>query len=191
MRGQFVALSALALTFSSGVLASPLQTRATCADTTLAETIVQGFSPRFSAHTLDTLTGIVDKDSTLSNDWQIQSQPFKAWTNAQSGTSAVPLFKLSWSPLTGGQDWKFVLGGATASSPPTPPSGWTLVTLNGVPVIPAWVYATQVCGSVPLYSVANSGSSDHWYTTSLKEKSSFVAAGWADEGVVAYVLSPA
>lgn len=41
------------------------------------------------------------------------------------------------------------------------------------------------CGAVPLYRLA--GSAGHLYTTDASERSSKIAAGWADEGIAGYV----
>lgn len=71
--------------------------------------------------------------------------------------------------------------GADAQTPP-------IVGGFSVQGILAWVYNTAVCGSVPLMSVALAAQTDHYYTTDPDEHASLVAAGWADNGVVAFVL---
>ena len=52
----------------------------------------------------------------------------------------------------------------------------------------AYVYATQVCGSIPLFALAQGTEGDHWYTTVETERDGFVSLGWVDEGIVAFVL---
>jgi len=54
--------------------------------------------------------------------------------------------------------------------------------------IVAYVYPTQVCGSIPLYVVFHDVLGDHWYTTVASERDDFVESGWLDSGIAAYVL---
>ncbi|KAJ7642062.1 hypothetical protein FB45DRAFT_365074 [Roridomyces roridus] len=57
--------------------------------------------------------------------------------------------------------------------------------------IQAYVYPTQICGSVPWYAVYNAASTEHFLTTDVATRDSFLAqAGWTDQGIVAYVLPP-
>lgn len=52
----------------------------------------------------------------------------------------------------------------------------------------AWVYSTQVCGSVPLMSAKYAPATDHFYTTIQDDHDGLATfAGWVDTGVVAYV----
>lgn len=52
----------------------------------------------------------------------------------------------------------------------------------------AWVYDSQVCGSIPLMSTGLATASDHYYTINTFEHDSLISDGWADNGVVAFVL---
>ncbi|KAJ7629121.1 hypothetical protein FB45DRAFT_920020 [Roridomyces roridus] len=55
--------------------------------------------------------------------------------------------------------------------------------------IQAYVYPTQICGSVPWYAVYNAAATEHFFTTDEATRASFLAtAGWSDQGIVAYVL---
>ncbi|KIJ26312.1 hypothetical protein M422DRAFT_192374, partial [Sphaerobolus stellatus SS14] len=70
---------------------------------------------------------------------------------------------------------------STDGNPPTV-DGYVNVGITG------YVYATEVCGGVPLLVAANAATTDHWYTTNALQHSSIVASGWIDEGVAAFVL---
>jgi hypothetical protein len=52
----------------------------------------------------------------------------------------------------------------------------------------AWVYDTPVCGSVPLMSAVFVAQTDHYYTIDPEEHADLLSLGWADSGVVAFVL---
>ncbi|KAG1806174.1 uncharacterized protein BJ212DRAFT_784925 [Suillus subaureus] len=55
--------------------------------------------------------------------------------------------------------------------------------------ISAYVYNTNICGSVALYRLYSSSGTDHFYTTSASEASNAVAKlGYTEEGIVCYVL---
>jgi hypothetical protein len=57
--------------------------------------------------------------------------------------------------------------------------------------ITAYIYPTQICGSIPYYRLYNSAATEHFYTVSEAERESRLAAGgWSDEGIVGYVLAP-
>ena len=152
----------------------------TCADSSIADLVVQSYSPSGVAHILDFVGGIVATNTQFGTDWQIQSQSFRAWSTAQPFTS--PLFRMV---ANTGVDYRYTVG-EDINTPPVPPAGWTLDTIDGVAF--AYVYATQACGSVPLMGVSFPAAEDHWYTTNVRERDDFVSAGWVDEGVVAFVL---
>lgn len=79
-----------------------------------------------------------------------------------------------------GSDYVALLGPDTATPPAAP--GFV------VSGIAAWVYDSPVCGSVPLYGLANSAFSDHYYTVDTGDRDNLVQNGWTDGGIVAYVL---
>ncbi|KAJ7626839.1 hypothetical protein FB45DRAFT_55530 [Roridomyces roridus] len=55
--------------------------------------------------------------------------------------------------------------------------------------VQAYIYPTQICGSVPYYVVYNSAQTEHFYTANQTQYQNFLAtAGWADQGIVGYVL---
>jgi hypothetical protein len=54
--------------------------------------------------------------------------------------------------------------------------------------IVSYVYSTQVCGSVPIYSVFQETVGDHWYTTSEGGYQQLMQTGWADAGIPFYAL---
>ncbi len=58
--------------------------------------------------------------------------------------------------------------------------------------ITAWVFPTQVCGSVPLYRLVNAPIEDNFYTTNDAERKNVIANnGYVDESVAGYVyLTP-
>ncbi|KDR77653.1 hypothetical protein GALMADRAFT_37148, partial [Galerina marginata CBS 339.88] len=70
---------------------------------------------------------------------------------------------------------------STDGNPPAA-SGFTVQTIIG------YVYASQVCGSVPLLGAFQQTAGDHWYTTDPGEHSSLLASGWTDAGIAGYVL---
>ncbi|KAJ7890077.1 hypothetical protein B0H14DRAFT_2497364 [Mycena olivaceomarginata] len=47
----------------------------------------------------------------------------------------------------------------------------------------AFVYTTQICGSVPLFRLYNVAGTDHFYT----KRAAFLASGLIDQGIAAYV----
>ncbi|KDR67380.1 hypothetical protein GALMADRAFT_79871, partial [Galerina marginata CBS 339.88] len=103
-----------------------------------------------------------------------QGDNFCAWATAQNSTS--PLF-LFFNPST--TDYQFIL--STNGTAPTP-SG---LLAQGAR---AHVYATQICGSVPLYTLSKASVGDHWYTIFPNERASLISSGWTDGGIIAYVL---
>ncbi|ETW75573.1 hypothetical protein HETIRDRAFT_456139 [Heterobasidion irregulare TC 32-1] len=55
--------------------------------------------------------------------------------------------------------------------------------------IAAYVYATNIRGTIPLYRTYSPGATDHFYTTSASEHDNAVAhLGYNDEGIAAYVV---
>ena len=69
-----------------------------------------------------------------------------------------------------------------AGNPPTLP-GFSTVQLL------AYAYSTQICGSVPLFGLSKASTTDHWYTTDQVERNALINSfGWADLGIVAFVL---
>lgn len=54
--------------------------------------------------------------------------------------------------------------------------------------IAGYIYAEQVCGSIPLYRTYDVAGTDHFYTTNEQEYEGVVAGGFANEGIVGYVL---
>jgi hypothetical protein len=57
--------------------------------------------------------------------------------------------------------------------------------------IAAYVFSTQVAGSVPLYRLYNAGVKDHFYTTDAAERdrATSAAGGYQYEGIACYVLT--
>ena len=51
----------------------------------------------------------------------------------------------------------------------------------------AYVYATQICGSIPLYYLWIPGK-DNFYTTNETQRENAIKAGYRNEGVACYVL---
>ncbi|KDR67367.1 hypothetical protein GALMADRAFT_147156 [Galerina marginata CBS 339.88] len=147
----------------------------TCADPTLASVWVEAYSPSARAHTIQPRWIYANLDTTAGNDWTIQGAVFLAWEDAQPFT--FPLY-LVFNPAL--NDYIYIP--STTGSPPVLPSGY------GFGGIVGYVYATQVCGSVPLLSAFQASFGDHWYTTDASEHSRIIASGWAEAGIVAYVL---
>ncbi|KAF8879969.1 hypothetical protein CPB84DRAFT_1751510 [Gymnopilus junonius] len=139
-----------------------------CANITAAVTYIQAFSPQIKAHTLDTRAAFVNADTT-QGDWQFQGKVFRAWETQE--TSTVPLNRF----LTQvNQDYIFT----TASS----------VSGFGANGVVAYVYPSQICGSIPLLGASNSAAGDHYYTTDAHEHASLTSGGWSDAGISGYVL---
>ncbi|KAJ7796664.1 hypothetical protein B0H14DRAFT_2531565 [Mycena olivaceomarginata] len=56
--------------------------------------------------------------------------------------------------------------------------------------ITAYIYPSQICGSVPFYRLWDGSTVQHFYTTSLEDRANMLASGtWADEGITGYVLN--
>ncbi|KAF5326781.1 hypothetical protein D9619_003884 [Psilocybe cf. subviscida] len=150
----------------------------TCADPSLAHTVIEAFSGSRLAHFIHFRSVLVNIDSVQAAGppfWSFQGPVFKAWRTQQPST--VPLFSLV-TPT--GDDFLFMIG----TDAQTPPIVNGFVN-NG---LVAWVYATAVCGSVPLLSAALASQSDHYWTADADEHADLVARGWADGGTVAFVL---
>ncbi|KAJ7243539.1 hypothetical protein C8J57DRAFT_1366112 [Mycena rebaudengoi] len=57
------------------------------------------------------------------------------------------------------------------------------------PAAQAYIYPTQICGSVPFYRADNVAKTDILYTTSESEQLDFIAnQGFTDMGIAGYVL---
>ncbi|KAF5326777.1 hypothetical protein D9619_003880 [Psilocybe cf. subviscida] len=150
----------------------------TCADPSLADVVIEAFSGSKLAHFIHFRSAFVNGDSLQTAGpplWSFQGPVFKAWRTQQPFT--VPLFSLV-TPAS--NDLVFLIG----SDAQTPPIFNGFVN-NG---LVAWVYDTAVCGSVPLLSAVLAAQSDHYWTANVNEHADLLAHGWADGGVVAYVL---
>ncbi|KIJ48855.1 hypothetical protein M422DRAFT_247220 [Sphaerobolus stellatus SS14] len=167
----YISVTCRAATFNN----SSDQRRAadTCADPTLADVWVGAYSPSQTAHVIRATWAFV-VNIAIGGDWQIQGPVFRAWETPQEFT--VPLYQLS---KPDGSDFLFLP--STDGNPPTV-AGFENSGITG------YVYATQVCGSVPLLVAANAATTDHWYTTNALQHSLLVADGWTDAGVAAFVL---
>ncbi|KDR77652.1 hypothetical protein GALMADRAFT_138724 [Galerina marginata CBS 339.88] len=146
---------------------STSQTRATetCGDPSVSTIFYKGFHAPDQVHTFNTQARFVDS-MTRGAGWQSTIPSFRGWiSGGQPGT--VPLFFIQSSTT---RDVTFTLNGST----------------NGN--IVGYVYPTQICNSVPLYAAAQVPLADHWYTTILAEHNELLGLGWADQGILAYVL---
>ncbi|KAF8870427.1 hypothetical protein CPB84DRAFT_1968115 [Gymnopilus junonius] len=149
------------------------RTANTCADPGLALPFRQWFSISQKAHVLDQTIAIVNAN-TAGGDWTWQADSFLAWGGPQEFVFPLYVF---FNPTTADNLYVLSSDGTVPSVSGTIPAG-----------IVAYVYATQVCGSVPLFSVAQEGVGDHWYTTSNAERDALTSVGWVSEGVIAFVL---
>lgn len=147
-----------------------------CADPSLAVTFVQAYSTTLTSHNVNYRADFVQADTIGTIDWQIQGEIFRAWKTPQPGT--VSLYRMSIDTLAS----DVILAVSTTVNPPVVPG---FPTNFGVV---AYVYPTQVCGSVPLYQLGFSAKTDHWYTTDASERDALVGFGWTNQGVIAYVL---
>lgn len=136
--------------------------------------IRQWYSPSQRAHVLDETIAIVNANTQGGSDWQWQADSFLAWGAPEEFT--FPLYVLV-SPTTG--DNIYIL--STDGTVPTADGfeeGGTV----------AYAYSTQICGSLPLFSLSEEVVGDHWFTTSTGERDALASVGWIDSGVVAFVL---
>jgi hypothetical protein len=108
--------------------------------------------------------------------WGDLHPAFRAWPTQQSFT--VPLFQLRNADAT-----QYIYRIGTDAQTPPVVSGF----VADVGVI-AWVYNSQVCGSVPLMSATLAAFTDSYVTISAFEHDGLITDGWTDTGVVAYVL---
>lgn len=110
----------------------------------------------------------------MGSDFQIQGPLARVFPGPSNFT--VPIYRLSNSALL---DWAFLVStnGAVPSA-----SGYS------VDGIVAYVYATQICGSIPLYSVFSASLGDHWYTTNINGRNRMIQLGYVDAGIQGYVL---
>ncbi|KDR80121.1 hypothetical protein GALMADRAFT_242364 [Galerina marginata CBS 339.88] len=181
-------LTALALLFlchilDMGTLASRISNAAnstdqrraadTCGDPSLSTLYYKAFSQQGQFHGLDT-ESIYTHAQASTGDWVISTPAFRAWLSPGQ-PSTVPLYGFAG---TGGL---FYITSTTGTTP-TAPSGFTSVGIR------AYVYATQICGSVPLYGASLPSATDFWYTTNLNDHNSLLNLGWTDTGITAYVL---
>ena len=134
------------------------------------------------AHIIRTQAGLVVGDTLTgsgsgSNTWGYQGPSFLAWDSPQEFT--VPFYQLG---VNGGDDFIFLP--AVNGTPPTVPGFTTWQVVVG------YAYATQVCGSVPLFSVVSASGTDHWWTSSQANHAEILASGdgWVDGGIPFYVL---
>ena len=151
----------------------------TCADPSLATTYISAFSPPRVAHVIRTSTDMISVDSSngAAEVWQFQGPAFLAWLTPQEFT--IPFYQLADLPSQN----NFIFLPQINGSAPTVPGFATQI-------IAGYVYATQICGSVPLFSASNDAASDHWWTTSQSDHDALIASGtgWVDAGIVFYVL---
>ncbi|KAH9478370.1 hypothetical protein JR316_0008824 [Psilocybe cubensis] len=184
-RMQYILSIVAALFFSNSfVTGVPIQTGSiqsdaaqTCADPSLAGLYASFYSPTRIAHVVRLATDMIAFDTSVgtTDNYELQNPLFFAWPTAQEFT--VPVHQLE---STDGQDFMFV------------------PEVNGtVPNIAGWrtqgstvhAYATQVCGSVPLFTAFNAAGSDHWWTTNEDDHARMIAnSGWVDAGIPFYVL---
>lgn len=151
----------------------------TCADTSLARVIYQGYNSAFVKHVLNFHSHFVSANTGQGTAdaafWNLQGPVFKAWPTQQPFTA--PLFRLESSSK---DDFLFALG-TDAQTPPK-------VSGFGSAFLTAWVYNASDCGGVPLMSAVMTAQTDHYYTTDPDEHAGLLADGWTDAGVVAFVL---
>uniref|UniRef100_A0A8H7XMH8 DUF5648 domain-containing protein n=1 Tax=Psilocybe cubensis TaxID=181762 RepID=A0A8H7XMH8_PSICU len=148
---------------------------ATCADPTLTDIYVESYSPSSKFHLLQLRTEFVDSLTDGNGDFGFQGNIFRAWSTPQPFT--FPLYRLVTPPPL---DYLFVL--STDGNPPVVPGFQT-------DLITAYIYSTQVCNSIPLYSVARASATYHYYTTVISERDDMINnRGWTDSGIVGYVL---
>lgn len=120
-------------------------------------------------------TEFADSLTVGNGDYAFQANIFRAWNTPQPFT--FPLHRL-FNPTV--QDFIFVL-----STDGTTP----VVAGYQENFIPAYIYSTQVCDSIPLYSVARASATDHFYTTVLSERDDMINRwGWTDSGIIGFVL---
>ncbi|PPQ81851.1 hypothetical protein CVT25_013451 [Psilocybe cyanescens] len=147
----------------------------TCADPSISVTYVQAYSPSLTAHALNTRAAFANVDTGAAEDWVFQGPDFLAWTDPQEFT--VPLYRF-FAEATG--DYLYTT--STDGNPPSVP-GFSFE------IIVAYVYQTQVCGSVPLLGAWQKKAGDHFYTTSQPEHTTFMnLPSWVDAGIAGYVL---
>lgn len=130
-----------------------------------------------NVHFLNFLFTFVHVDTFLGTAfWPLQGDAFRAWATQQPYT--VLLFRLGMSNL---EENVFV----TRSDAKTPP---VITGFNPDVTAVARVYNAQVCGSVPLMSAVYEPLTDHCYTMDFNKHADLLSLGWADSGVVAFVL---
>ncbi|KAF8991225.1 hypothetical protein BDQ17DRAFT_1178993, partial [Cyathus striatus] len=91
----------------------------------------------------------------------------------------VPLFSL-FNPTN--TDWMFLIPSRNGTLPSAP---W--YTIQGAHN--TFIYPTQICGSVSLFSVFSTSIGDHWYTLDTNERDHLTQNGFGiDAGIVGYVM---
>ena len=97
--------------------------------------------------------------------------------------SSVPLYR-AWRSSAGDND-NFYTINATEMQHTIATQGYVT---DG---ITAYVYTSDLCGSVSLYRAYSQTNTDHYYTTSLTERDTAIdVGGYVDEGIVAYIFPP-
>lgn len=109
-------------------------------------------------------------------DYTYVGDAFYAFQTQETGT--VPLWFFS---KLQGDDFMIATGNADGSTP-SPPAGFAVSFVLG------YAYPSQICDSVPLFVVYDSTTTDHYFTIDPREKQGFLAVGYVDQGIVAYVL---
>ncbi|KAH9476989.1 hypothetical protein JR316_0010905 [Psilocybe cubensis] len=167
-----VASGHVAASFSnSTVEAAPIR----CADPRLTNVYVQSYSPSGKFHLIQMSTEFVDSLTVGNGDFGFQGNIFRAWNTPQPST--FPLYRLVTPPPL---DYLFVL--STDGNAPAVPGYHS-------DFIPAYIYSTQICNSIPLYSATRADATDHYYTTVLSERDDLINRwGWTDSGIIGYVL---
>ncbi|KDR68080.1 hypothetical protein GALMADRAFT_78958 [Galerina marginata CBS 339.88] len=150
------------------------RTTDTCGDPSVAEVFYEGFSPSHTTHVLESHSAFVNADA-IDADWQLQRGEFLAWKTPQTGT--LPFYRLQ---SASANDFVFVI--STTGSPPVV-SGFATA-----PAIIGYVYPTQICDSVPLFTLFLPSATDHYYTIDATERQELISFGWTDQGIAAYVL---
>lgn len=90
----------------------------------------------------------------------------------------MPFYRYN-NPIIGARKLIMSINGAA----PATPSGYT------VEGIFAYAYPTQICCSVPFYTIFSSLLRDNFYTTDIIEREGFISSGlYVGQDIVGYVL---
>ncbi|KAF5315462.1 hypothetical protein D9619_007592 [Psilocybe cf. subviscida] len=151
----------------------------TCGDPSTAIVISQAFQTGPIIHLLS-VPYAFDTVNTMNGaaTWVSIRDLFRGWATQQPST--LPLWQLGSSNR---QEYIYKIGQDATTKP----------VVSGFPndiVIIAWVFPTQVCGSVPLFGAVYPSKTDHIYTTDEDQHAGLIspAWGWSESGVIAYVL---